>query len=378
MKTRQGYEVVDFKNKPIRILREGGAKNIWICLYDLCKILKRPMMMETKEAQNLCPSCTRVIFKKNDKALWGIHPRDVSKLVYFLKKESRLMETLCTELEQWAEDFSNNGKDLFVVDQKTPIVFKYKDKFPITFKVGNGKMFVNATEMSKSVGKSPAVWLRFSSTSELRHSLVKAGKSESFERQVITSRGSNGATWIEESLVFEFAEWLSDDMVKWCNEKVQELVLDGLMLNHPQSSFSMERFPVPTTMEEALRLAAEQQDEIVKLKEEVEENKPKIEFYNSFIENRDFFKSTTIADELQITTRALHTFLRDENICKYEDGQWIVNGSHAALQCEIPYYWETKKGKSYVFTRLKRWTPAGREYILELWRSKHPDNKKRK
>lgn len=75
MKTREGYQVIDFRNKPIRILREGGVNGTWICLYDLCKVLKRPMMMENREAQNLCPSCSKIIFKKNDKPLYAIRPR---------------------------------------------------------------------------------------------------------------------------------------------------------------------------------------------------------------------------------------------------------------------------------------------------------------
>lgn len=345
--------------------------------------------METREAMNLCATSTRIIFKKGDKPLFAIRPYDVPKLVYLLKKESKHMEELCNELEGWAASLSGNSKNLFTVDQSSPVTFNYQDKFPITFKTGYGKTFINATEMARSFGKSPAEWLRLAATSEFRQSLVSSGKSDSFDDQIITMRGSNGATWIEERLALEYARWLSSEFSEWCNAKVHELITQGyatiespeedMMADEPdnQEKGTASSFPVPKTYAEALKLAAIQQEQIEELKEEAEENKYKVDFYEQFIENRDWFKSSTLADELQITTRALHQFLYEEKICKYENKQWVVHGYHSSLQCEVLYYWTNKKGKSYPYSKVKRWTPAGREYILELWRSKHPDSDKK-
>lgn len=393
MKKRKGYEVTAFKNKPIRILREGGRNGTWICLYDLCHILKRPMMMETREAMNLCSTSTRVIFKKGDKPLFGIHPYDVPKLVHLVKKESRYMEELCNELERWADTLSGNSKNLFTVDQSPPITFYYQDKFPISFKTGNGKVFINATEMAKSFGKSPAEWLRLVATSEIRQSLVSDGKSESFNCQIITLRGSNGATWIEECLALEYAEWLSTELYQWCIDKIRELIPQShTCINNPEKNTAADEpdgianqqmevhntFLVPQTYEEALKLTVYQQEQIEKLKNQAKENKYKVDFYEQFIENRDWFKSSTLADELQITTRALHQFLLEEKICKREGKQLKVHSRHSYLQCEAPYPWTNKVGKTYVMNRYIRWTPAGREYILELWRSKHPKTDEKK
>ena len=272
MKTREGYQVIDFRNKPIRILREGGVNGTWICLYDLCKVLKRPMMMENREAQNLCPSCSKIIFKKNDKPLYAIRPRDISKLVLLLKNESKPMEKLCEELEVWAGSFRDNGVDLFIIDQKIPIVFTYMNEFPVTFKIGNGKIFVNATEMARIFGKSPAIWIRFKSTAILRHSLISSGKSNSYEGQVITLRGINGATWIDESLVRGFSEWLSADFAQWCSDKILDLKADQnptvtQMKNVISdvsciSSSVVSGYSMPQTMDEALKLTVTLFEEI--------------------------------------------------------------------------------------------------------------------
>ena len=80
------YDEVEFRNRPVRIAREDGR--VWLCLYDLCKIIKRPVMMETKEAMGLCPSATKIVFLTGVKPLWAIVPRDIRKLVLLVKKEN--------------------------------------------------------------------------------------------------------------------------------------------------------------------------------------------------------------------------------------------------------------------------------------------------
>lgn len=457
MKTRKGYEVANFKSKPIRLLREGGRNGIWICLYDLCHVVKRPMMMETREAMSLCPSNRRIIFKKGDKPLFAIHPYDVPKLLHLVKKESQYMETLCEELETWASSLSGlKPMTMFEVDKNAPVTFHYKDKFPITFKSGNGKVLVNAKEMVNCFGKSAIGWLRLSATEEFRKSLVTSGKSEAFERQVVTVRGSSGGTWVEIPLAVRLAHWLSAEFSKWFNERLRELVEQGFADidisteevahgnrekrqskklqkqsegKHKEESESVpkenqenkfeekrevgideqpeeklaevkktgekpdlefeakpkpkqkrlsgqalnEKYQIPQTYAEALRYLADKQDEIDGLKGNISDNKHKVEFYEQFVENRDWFKSSTLADELNITTRALHQFLKEEKICKYNKKRWVVHGYHSSLQCDVPYYWTNKKGKTNACGFYKRWTPAGREYIIELWKSKHGD-----
>lgn len=362
------YDEVSFKNRPVRILRESTG--LWLCLYDLCKAIKRPVMMETKEAINLCPSSTKIVFKQDNKPLWAIAPRDVHKLVHLAKKENSQMKKLCEDLETWTGKLLESE----AIKKEVPVVFNYQDH-PVTFKAANGKTYVNATNMAKCFGGNPAEWLRKAATIRFRHSLVEKGKSASLEEQVITNRGTSGGTWIQEELAMEYARELSPDFSIWCNERITELVTCGTVsiidrtspTQHGSKSKSdapFGDFPVPKTFEEALLLAAQQQKQL-------EESRHKIEFYNHFIEDRDWFKTTTIADELQITPSALNQFLEEEGIIHKEKGKWVVSGFHASLQCEVPYYWTNAKGKSYRMGAARRWTQAGREYIIELWNRKH-------
>ena len=104
---------------------------------------------------------------------------------------------------------------------------------------------------------------------------------------------------------------------------------------------------------------------------EIEEDHSKVAFYNDFIGSRNFFKSSIIAEELRITTACLHRFLEEEKICRYDGKQYTVYPPYTDLQCDFPYMWTNKYGKTYTYSHLKRWTKAGREYILELYRKKN-------
>lgn len=170
----------------------------------------------------------------------------------------------------------------------------------------------------------------------------------------------------------EFARWLSPEFSDWCNERIKELATKGYVTmpakREHRSTFgeAIGNFPVPQNFEEALMLAAEQQRKI-------REDEPKVAFYDEFVEERDHFRSSRIADELDITTVQLNRFLAEQNIIKFEGYRWVVQMGFRALQTDVPYMWEKQDGKMYPTGSVKRWTKAGREYIIELWKAEHPE-----
>lgn len=363
---RIGYDTIEFDGFPIRVLRNDPSL-IWLCLQDICEVLKRPIMMENKEAINICPSAAKMQFKRKDQSLWAVPAQEVYLLINRVKTENSQIRKLCAEFECWVIDLLHKAEEL---DLDIPIVYSYNNN-PVTFKTASGKTMVNATSMAKCFDKQPSVWLHSAPAMEIRETLVKEGKSENLEEQVMTTRGVNGATWIVEDLAMEFSKWLSPEFSIWCNERMKELMTQGHVSlqvkpvqETPESTEPFGGFPVPTTFEEALLLAAKQQALL-------EENKPKVDYYDRVIENRDDFMTSFIANELGITPNALNRFLQDEGIVRWERRAWAVIGSHSALQTDLPYYWRNKKGKVQRCGFLKRWTKAGREFIHELWYSKH-------
>jgi len=84
-----------------------------------------------------------------------------------------------------------------------------------------------------------------------------------------------------------------------------------------------DRFSLPTTFSEALRLLADSTDENESLKLEVttqskkiEEDAPKLEIYDGLIDTEELFSISTAANNLNIGLRKLYDYLRKNNIFK--------------------------------------------------------------
>lgn len=92
---------------------------------------------------------------------------------------------------------------------------------------------VNATQMAKAFGKQPHEWLRLPSTKEFLDELTITRKSLNVEYQaVITKKGGlnpdEGGTWLSEDTALEFARWLSPSFAIWCNDRIKELIKNGV------------------------------------------------------------------------------------------------------------------------------------------------------
>ncbi|GAB6013308.1 phage antirepressor KilAC domain-containing protein [Viscerimonas tarda] len=311
----------------------------WVSLYDLCRILERGDMYENGQAAGLCPAYGNFPVYGNGKLYRFVRLYDATVLIRAVRKEDEQVAILCDELEQWIVSLST-GHRLPSIGQAAakplaePVTFTFRGH-PVSFMKESGRIFLNATQMAKAVGRNHKKWLLMAETARFRQSLVEQGKSKGTEEQILTVRGSHGATWMEAVLGLEFARWLSPELHAWCREKLAALSRQN-------------------------RVAIEKNDDY------------KIAFYNDFIENRECFKTSLIAEELRITASGLHRFLMEHKICRFENRQYVVYPAYAPLQCDHPYLWTNKYGKTYACSHGKRWTKAGREYILELYRAKNP------
>lgn len=419
---------IPFKEHFIHVIEDGEGAVKWVNLHDLCRILKRREMITNGKAEKLCGSATGFPIYSNGKLYLFINIPDILVLTKNVRTENKMIAKICDDLNEWvarlplsrssASDIPDKEKGVVkhiavdqkekknfikppVVDQKksskpvevkprkvlkklspeeranmaTPVIYEYGDN-RISFKSEDGKIYYNATQMAKSFGKNPREWLLLAETTRFRETLVKQGKSKSLESQIMTTRGHMGTTWIEESLGIEFSRWLSPDFSEWCDSKVKELVTQGYATMPKeegtfQTSYGVMRKP-PENMREALQLLLEQEEAIEARNRKIEEDRPKVEFYNNMIESRASFPTTFIAMELNISVIQLNKFLLEERIVKYEKKYYVVYPNHSALQCDHPYYWTNKKGKTYAYSQGKRWTQAGREYIIDLYRRKFP------
>lgn len=126
----------------------------------------------------------------------------------------------------------------------------------VTFSNGDNVM-VNATQMAKAFGKEVKHWGENNSTTEFILSLARAreiepnphfanllnisevGKFTSlsisdlaklFPSLIKVVRGSleEQGTWMHEDAALEFARWLSPSFAIWCNDRIKELIKNGV------------------------------------------------------------------------------------------------------------------------------------------------------
>lgn len=174
-------------------------------------------------------------------------------------------------------------------------VFNYNGS-NITFSSENGVM-VNATEMAKAFEKRPVDYLRLPSTTELINAIVR--KSHISENQlIVTKQGSainGGGTWMNEDVALDFAQWLSIDFKLWCNDRIRELLTQGVATVNDDDATILHAMQVlQKRVEEKQRVLENAEMTISIQDEQLKKQVPKVAFANAI----EASKSSCLVGEL--------------------------------------------------------------------------------
>jgi phage antirepressor YoqD-like protein len=243
----------------------------------------------------------------------------------------------------------------------------------------DGRYRVNATERARPFEKRPTVWLKLTETHKLRRALADDGICRSVEGQVITTRGPMGATWLEIHLWTQFAQWLSPAFASWCSARLVTMMRGETADESPDVQNEREQndlmpvrtesfLPLPANYEEALSVIDLQQETIQQQNESLRLNRHKVRHYEETIETREWFSTTMIANELGVSAVRLNHFLSDEGLQHRVRDEWVIDPRFRHLRDIHFYEWFNHKTNYTNKYKIDSWTPAGREYILELWK----------
>ena len=102
----------------------------------------------------------------------------------------------------------------------------------VTFSNGDNVM-VNATQMAKAFGKQPNDWLKTEQAQRMIEAIAKTNIFGLADNQlVVTIKGGNNpeerGTWMHEDVALVFAQWLSPEFYLWCNNRIKELIKNGV------------------------------------------------------------------------------------------------------------------------------------------------------
>ena len=237
----------------------------------------------------------------------------------------------------------------------------------------NGKnVMVNATEMAKVFGKRPVDYLRLPSTSELIKAIVR--KSHISENQLVTTQqGSTingGGTWMHEDVALDFAQWLSVDFKLWCNDRIKELLTQGVATVSDDDEAIFYAMRVLQKRIDGKQHALEcAQETITTQSEQLKLQAPKVKYVDDVLQSVNTYTSTQMSKELGLReAEQLHKILKEKGVMFRQSGQWLLTAKY----CEHGY----TKPRTYQFTRndgsvgtntTTVWTEKGRAFLHKVF-----------
>lgn len=137
-------------------------------------------------------------------------------------------------------------------------------------------------------------------------------------------------------------------------------------LKELEAKVAQPAFQIPATLSAALRLAAEQAEQIERQQEQLAIAAPKVEFVDRYVESTGNKCFRTVAKLLGAKEPALRAFLQYRGVMYLLDGEWMAYSQHHAAG-RFVVKTGSRNGHSFAQTLF---TPKGVQWIAGQW-AKH-------
>ena len=245
-------------------------------------------------------------------------------------------------------------------------IFRYEGS-PITFQQGDSVM-VNATEMAKPFGKRASHWLNNQQTKEFINALSGVRILTPSDLVRVTN-GDKGGTWMHEDVALEFARWLSPTFAIWCNDRIKELLTQGVATVSNDDEVIAQAMTVLQRRLEAnkqqLQIA---QGTIEAQQEELKAIAPLADYTREVLQSTSTFTATQIAKDLGMSAVTLNSKLRRLGVQFYQSGQWFLTAKYQGrgyTDMRIAKYVDSRTDEVKTSQSLV-WTERGRLFINAL------------
>ena len=261
------------------------------------------------------------------------------------------------------------------MDENLIKTFNYEGS-PITFQTGNG-VIVNATLMAKPFGKLPKDWIKTQQTKELVNELLNR-KKILFSDLVQVREGSpdrGGGTWLHEDLALVFAQWLSPDFYIWCNDRIKELLTQGVATVSDDDDVIARAMEVLQKRLEAKQKELENSKQRVMMLEgqteqqqkQIGELAPKAEYTDTVLMSTTTYTMTEVAKEFGYSAVTFSRKLRECGILFQQSGRWMLTAKYQgkgfmATRTHQFYHNDGTVGTNTISV----WTEAGRKFLHDF------------
>lgn len=234
----------------------------------------------------------------------------------------------------------------------------------ITFQHGANVM-VNATEMAKPFDKHAKHWLGNQSTKEFLEALTKVRNLTLADLVTVRYGGDNPGTWMHEDVAMEFARWLSPKFAIWCNDRIKELLTQGVTtINDDDATIEKAMDILHKRLEQSraeaqrLQMQNDIQDQQLRIQA------PKVEYHDKVLASQSTYNTTQIAKEFGWGAVTLNKKLQDLGIQYKQHGQWLLYAKYQGkgYTKTVTHSFTNSNGETSTEQRTV-WTEAGRKFI---------------
>ncbi len=223
------------------------------------------------------------------------------------------------------------------------------EAYDIRIIVENGEPLFCASDVCKALG--------YGNPSEaLRKHCVEGGITK---RDTPTSSGVQPMTYINEPNLYRLiTRSKMPHAVKfqdWVFEEVLPTIRKTGTYGKPPA------FQIPQTMQEALRLAADQMDKNAALQKQIEADAPKVSAYDDLVDDTGLFTATAVAKILHMKRCDLFTWLKRNQVAYQQGKDWLPYSTWEKKQWAVVKIREldNKKTGEPITSRRLRFTTAG-------------------
>ena len=221
---------------------------------------------------------------------------------------------------------------------KTAIVQYSYEGTPISFSNADGVM-VNATQMAKPFGKQAKDFLKSQSTKDFIAELAAVRKILPTELVRVVNGGKNYGTWMHEDVAMEFARWLSPKFAIWTNDRIKELLREGVAtVNDDDDTIANAMAILQRRLEEKrqrLQLAEStieaQTQQLQQRDNEIKTLTPMADYTREVLQSTSTFTLTEVAKDLGLrSVGELVAFCREKRILYRQSDRWLPTANYAA------------------------------------------------
>ena len=186
-------------------------------------------------------------------------------------------------------------------------------------------------------------------------------------------------TWMHEDVAMEFARWLSPLFAIWCNDRIKELLTQGVTTVNDDDATILHAMQVlQKRVKEKQRALETAQSTITVQSEQLKQQAPKVEYYDTVLQSVGTMTTRQLAASIGMTANTLNKKLCNAGIQFRQSGMYILRAPYSSYNLTSvrshPY---TRSDGQIDTKQYLVWNERGKQFITMLYKNNFDAKKTR-